>query len=170
MLIIFFLVYSQIEFNITTTKNGDVSKYVGETVTLQWNITKEINSDQLTRADLILLNPERVLYNLFLGRDQPVSNMAKEIFGERISASISKVSEDKNVYQLTLQNLKYNESGLFQLQAGITRGQNQRTKTATIKLLVTGMVNIIFFLMQKGRGKALVCYLFCKQMEINIYL
>ena len=101
-----------------------------------------MSSDELATANLYLLNPKRFLSFLRPGRDQPSQEDAKEIFGERISASINK---DKNIYQLTLQNLKYNDTSLFQLEVGIKRGSVTISKTATINLLVKGMVNMIFF-------------------------
>ena len=141
---IYFLVYGQFEFNLTT-KNGDVSKNVGESVTLQWNITKERNTDTLADADLFLLNPKRLLYYLISGQDKPFPSLAKEIFGERISASLS---IDKNIYQLTLQNLKYNDTGSFLLEIGLKREKVTISKEAAINLRVKGMANI-FFLFQK---------------------
>ena len=64
---------------------------IGGNVTLQWNIIKENDTDQLLVANLILIGGTslRTLYTLDPGTQKPLPVVAEKIYGNRITADIN---------------------------------------------------------------------------------
>ena len=134
-------------------KEKIVSKVEGETATLQWNIIKN-DTVELFSADLYLLgSPDIVLYRLGGDKQPSKERTAQNLFGERITASIT----DSKTYVVTLKDVNYNESNSFKLDVGIRVSGTGFFSEATIKLIVTGMLHIIFLFL-KSESKMLSCY------------
>lgn len=110
---------------------------INESVILQWNIIKGIGRDQLTAANLFLLGiTESHLYARDTITKKTSDIKAKNIFGQRILADI----KNDTTYLLTLQNLKYNDSGSFRLEVQIWRGGVfSKIKKSVIQLDVLNM-------------------------------
>ena len=110
---------------------------INESVILQWNIIKGIGRDQLTAANLFLLGiTESNLYARDTITKKTSDIKAKNIFGQRILADI----KNDTTYLLTLQNLKYNDSGSFRLEVQIWRGGVfSKIKKSVIQLDVLNM-------------------------------
>ena len=132
----FFSVYCQCDFMLASEKRI-VSGLISKSVTLQWSIVKENSMDRLATANLYLLGrTESHLYSI-----SPITNMAldikaQNIFGERISADI----KSEATYLITLQNLQYNDSGSFRLEAQVRCGDVlSKIKKSVVQLNVLGM-------------------------------
>ena len=131
----FFSVYCQCDFMLASEKRI-VSGPKSESVTLQWNIVKENSMDRLATAKLYLLGrTESHLYSIIPMINMTLDTKAKDIFGERISVDIK-----SDAMYLTLQNLKYNDSGSFRLEAQVRCGDDlSKIKKSVIQLNVVGM-------------------------------
>ena len=116
-----------------------VSGHISASVTLQWNIIKESNIDQLAAANLYLLGTTKShLYAIDLFTKRTLDIKAKDIFGERISADI----KNDTTYLLTLQNLKRSDPNSFRLEVQIKRGDVlSNIKKSKIRLDVLGTKN-----------------------------
>ena len=64
---------------------------IGGNVTLQWDINKENDTDQLLVANLILIGGTslRTLYTLDPGTKKPLPVVAEKMYGNRITAGIN---------------------------------------------------------------------------------
>ena len=121
-----------------TTDNDNVTARLRETVTLRWNIEKENETDLLENAKLLLVEPKRVLFTLDPVTKRPTPN--QNIFGDRIKCQIP----DGKTYTCTLQNLTYNDTGVFELEVIIRRADDTSPiRKRKIHLLVLGMRLII---------------------------
>lgn len=81
-----------------------VSGHISASVTLQWNIIKESNIDQLAAANLYLLGTTKShLYAIDLFTKRTLDIKAKDIFGERISADIKNDTTSINIAKLEAQ-------------------------------------------------------------------
>ena len=136
--IYFFIVDCQIGLQITPI-NGEVQGSSGERVTLQWNILKGNDTDQFWLVDVFAVygRASELLFNIDHATQQPlIVQRAGVIFGERISA----VLIGHKMYQLTLKNLKYNDSILFKLRVITTNGIDiSKITVGKIQLNVKGM-------------------------------
>ena len=115
---------------------------IGGNVTLQWDIIKENDTDQLLVANLILIGGTslRTLYTLDPGAQKPLPVVAEKIYGNRITADIN----DGKTYLLSLQKLDYSDARFFELTVLITRGHIACTvKKSIIQLTVEGVNHII---------------------------
>ena len=115
---------------------------IGGNVTLQWDIIKENDTDQLLVANLILIGGTslRTLYTLDPGAQKPLPVVAEKIYGNRITADIN----DGKTYLLSLQKLDYSDASIFELTVLITRGHIASTvKKSIIQLTVEGVDHII---------------------------
>ena len=115
---------------------------IGGNVTLQWDIIKENDTDQLLVANLILIGGTslRTLYTLDPGAQKPLPVVAEKIYGNRITADIN----DGKTYLLSLQKLDYSDASFFELTFLITRGHIASTvKKSIIQLTVEGVDHII---------------------------
>ena len=113
---------------------------VGEQVTLQWNIIKQNDADQLVAANLILIRGAtdgQTLCTLDTSTQKPLLAYPKKgIFGNRIAADI----RHGRTYILTLQKLNDSDANSFELGIVIARGNvSSIVKKATIRLIVAGM-------------------------------
>ena len=108
---------------------------------MQWNIIMKNESDKLVTADLDLLGSSvKKLYTLNAAKDQTLNVHAVKIFGTRISA----VLQNKETYLLTLQNLNFNDTNSFQLTVAVERGKLSGIVRVAIKLVVQGMLLLLF--------------------------
>ena len=115
---------------------------IGGNVTLQLDIIKENDTDQLLVANLILIGGTslRTLYTLDPGTQKPLPVVAEKIYGNRITADIN----DGKTYLLSLQKLDYSDARFFELTVLITRGHIASTvKKSIIQLTVEGVDHII---------------------------
>ena len=115
---------------------------IGGNVTLQWDIIKENDTDQLLVANLILIGGTslRTLYTLDPGTQKPLPVAAEKIYGNRITADIN----DGKTYLLSLQKLDYSDPSFFELTVLITRGHIASTvKKSITQLTVEGVDHII---------------------------
>ena len=115
-----------------------VTASVGGNVTLQWNIKKQNNTDQLEAATLILIGgaTNRTLCTLDPSTQKPLLAKTEVTFGNRIAADI----KYGRTYLLTLQKLNYSDANYFELNIVIIRGDvTSIVKKAIIKLVVEGM-------------------------------
>ena len=115
---------------------------IGGNVTLQWDIIKENDTDQLLVANLILIGGTslRTLYTLDPGAQKPLPVVAEKKYGNRITADIN----DGKTYLLSLQKLDYSDASFFELTVLITRGHIASTvKKSIIQLTVEGVDQII---------------------------
>ena len=151
--IYFFIVDCQTDLQITPI-NGEVQGSLGERVTLQWNILKGNDTDRILLLDVCAVygTASELLFQIDPLTKQPsIVQRANDIFGERISA----VFIDHKMYQLTLENLKYNDSILFTLRvATINRIYISKISVGKIQLNVKGMEHfMICFLVSKKVNK-----------------
>lgn len=150
--IYFFIVDCQIDLQITPI-NGEVQGSLGERVTLQWNISKGNDTDQFFFVHVFAVygSASELLFTLDLVTQQPlIVQRAGVIFGERISA----VFIGHKMYQLTLENLKYNDSILFQLGV-VTRNGIDISKLSVGKI----QLNV------KGMKYFMICFLVSKRVN-----
>ena len=116
-----------------------VTGRVGGNVTLQWNIIKQNDTDQLVAATLILIGStrNRTLCTLDPSTQKPLlAYTENSTLGNRIAADI----KYGRTYLLTLQKLNYNDTNFFELEIVIIRGNVPSiVKKSIIKLVVKGM-------------------------------
>ena len=137
---IFLSVNCQLDFDLIP-KDTVVYGVKGQDKTLQWNIVRKNGSEKLVNVKLDLLgNQVRPLYFVNIDNGDTFNAEAEKIFGaQRIASSF----EDLKTFKLTLRNLDYNDTGTFQLQVSMLGIANP--KTGKIKLVVQGVLNIIYF-------------------------
>lgn len=127
---------------------------------LRWTCNATVEYIKGNDTDRILLLDVFAVYGtaselLFqidpLTKQPSIVQRANDIFGERISA----VFIDHKMYQLTLENLKYNDSILFTLRvATINRIYISKISVGKIQLNVKGMEHfMICFLVSKKVNK-----------------
>ena len=124
-----------------TAENDEIKERLERNAVLQWNIMKENDTDTLITANLHLRrNPAGLLFNLDPSPQTPVPGPLREKFGDRIECHI----KGGKTYICTLQNLTYSDANVFELEAGIRRGQDTSLlRSAKINLIVVGMEHII---------------------------
>ena len=134
MLFIDLLSADCLDFELTPVQKV-VFGSVGGNATLQWNIMKENETDQLFTANLLLLGTQpKQLYSLSSVTWLPVKAAGENTFGQRISANI----QGGKTYEVKLQNLSFSDKASFQLVAQINRGDDatSKIKRSTIQLIV----------------------------------
>ena len=140
---IYILAGCQVNLNLVA-ENRVVTKCLGETAVLQWNIKKGNDADTITTAVLYLLgnNQRTTLFILDISSQKPlpVGEITKELFSDRITAEI----KDGKVYLVTFTKLNFSDANLLELAVETSRGTLESgTKRVNIKLLVQGMEDII---------------------------
>ena len=136
-----------------TSKEGVVTKSVGETALLQWNIEKGNNEDTITTAVLTLLkgSSRTALYTLNLNEQKPLAlgNVTTEVFGDRMTADI----KGGEMYLVTLRKLIFNDANVFELAVETGQGTFESgTQRVNIELRVQGMEeynHLLFFFLKQ---------------------
>ena len=148
LLYIYILVDCQIDFELKAEQKLVTGSF-GGSVTLQWNILKQNDTDRLqTATSIIVKTSQDTLYNLAIATQKPADVKASILFPNRMVADII----DGKTYLLTLQNLNYNDSNSFQLIVGIGRGLlTSNLKRVLIQLIVKGMEHVIFSIFYSKR-------------------
>ena len=133
-----------------------VTGRVGGNVSLQWNIIKQYDTDQLVATTLTLTGGTtlRTLFTLDPSTQKPLlSYPEKGIFGNRIAADI----KYGRTYLLTLPKLNFSDANFFELTIVIFRGNVSSTvKKAIIKLVVEGI------------EYSVICYSCCYPQSIEL--
>ena len=115
----------------------EYERSVGESVTLQWDITKG-SADRFAFLDLFANfgSNVRLIFNLNSETQLPKSvEAANQLFGKRISVKI-----EGSRYLLTLEKLNFTDSVPFKLEGQTRNGRNtSKIDLAIITLTVQGM-------------------------------
>ena len=136
-----------------TPKNEQVEGSVGGSVTLQWNMLKGNDKDRFALVELFALfgTGSELLFSINADTQQPqVVESGKGILGGRISAVIS----DGKTYKLTLENLNYEDSISFKLEA-------QTRNNRITSLIDSGEIKLTV----KGMEHFLICFLPCTNIR-----
>lgn len=123
-----------------TTDNEEVKATLRGSVTLRWYIIKANETDLLNTANLVLPNPERVLFTFDFATKTTLPGSQRKLFGDRINCDLT----DGKTYLCNLQNSTYSDTSFFELVVRVRSGDDTSPlKRKRIHLTVVGMELII---------------------------
>lgn len=120
----------------------NASAVFGTNATLKWNITKSNGFSSVT--GLQVFRGKRAHEMSLLIEHTEVKDYAKEIFHSRLSLEI--IGYEKDAYIVTITDVRYSDSGFFNLAAIFQKPQNLSPQNATIRLSVKGKPSVFSFL------------------------
>ena len=125
--------------NSQEVSGENVSAVFGANATLKWNITKSNGFDNV--PGLQVFRGKRRHKSRLLLEHTTVQSSAKKIFNSRLSG---KPIGEKDAYVVTITEVRYNDSGFFNFEAGFVKSGVFKQRNATIKLSVNGKSSVFF--------------------------